>query len=108
MNDLISLHAPIKSSLLVHEKIRDAHNVLFEVPRKSYKPILYGWIETEPMACESSGGNSESPQFFHYGQKSRHMMKRNGYDFTKESGLKFGKGKRALPYSFVPKGKLLP
>jgi len=36
--------------------------------------------------------NSESPQFFHYGQKSLHMMKRMGYDFTKELGLNFGKG----------------
>ena len=28
-----------------------------------------------------------------------------GYDFTKGSGLNFGKGKRALLRSFVPKGK---
>ena len=32
-------------------------------------------------------------------------MKRTGYDFTKESGLNFGKEKWALLYSFVPKGK---
>ena len=56
-------------------------------------------------ARESSWGDSESPQFFHYGQKSCHMMERMGYDFTKESSLNFGKGKRALFCSFVPKGK---
>ena len=33
------------------------------------------------------------------------MMERMGYDFTKESGLNFGKGKQALLRSFVPKGK---
>ena len=33
------------------------------------------------------------------------MMERMGYDFTKESGLHFGKGKLALLRSFVPKGK---
>ena len=33
------------------------------------------------------------------------MMEKMGYDFTKESGLNFGKGKRALLRSFVPKGK---
>ena len=33
------------------------------------------------------------------------MMERMGYDFTKELGLNFGKGKCALLRSFVPKGK---
>jgi len=33
------------------------------------------------------------------------MMEKMGYDFTKESGLNFGKGKRALLRSFVPKSK---
>ena len=33
------------------------------------------------------------------------MMKRMGYNFTKESGLNFGKEKQALLRSFVPKGK---
>ena len=33
------------------------------------------------------------------------MMERIGYDLTKGSGLNFGKGKRALLHSFVPKGK---
>jgi len=30
----------------------------FEVPtkRKGQKPILFEWIEIEPVACESSGG----------------------------------------------------
>jgi len=107
MNALTSLHAPTKSSFLVCKKIRSAHDALFEVParRKGQKSILFGRNETEHVACESSGGNSKSPQFFHYGQKSRHMMERMGYDFTKELGLNFGKGKRALLRSLVPKGK---
>ena len=67
--------------------------------------FYFGRIETEPVACESSEGESKSPQFFHYGPRSHHMMERMGYDFTKESGLNFGKGKRALLCSFVPKGK---
>ena len=33
------------------------------------------------------------------------MMERMRYDFTKESGLNFGKGKRALLHSFVLKAK---
>ena len=80
---------------MVREKIGDAHKSFFEVPAKwkGQKPILFGRIESEPIACESSGGNSEPPQFFHYGQKSRHMIERMGYNFTKGSGLNFGKGK---------------
>jgi len=68
MNALTSLHAPIKSSLVGREKIRDAYNALFEVPTKWewQKPILFGRIESELIAYESLGGNSESPQFFHY------------------------------------------
>jgi len=63
MNALTSLCAPIKSSLLVREKNKGAHNAIFEVPakRKGQKLILFGWIKTEPVACESSGGNFESP-----------------------------------------------
>jgi len=107
MNALTSLRAPIKSFLLVREKIRGAYNAFFGVPvkLKGQKSILFVRIETEPIACESSRGDSESPQFFHYGQKSRQMMERMGYDFTKESGLNFSKRKRVLLRSFVPKGK---
>ena len=92
---------------MVREKIRDAHKALFEVPakRKGQKSILFGRIESEPITCESSGGESKSPQFFHYGQKSSHMMEKMGYDLTNRSGLNFGKGKRALLHSFVSKGK---
>ena len=58
MNTLTLLRAPIKSSLLIREKIRGTHNVLFKVPakRKGQKLILFGRIEIEPVACESLGG----------------------------------------------------
>ena len=89
MNALTSLHAPTKSSLLVCEKIRSARDALFEAlaRRKSQNPILFGQIETEHATCESSEGDSESPQFFLYGQKSSYMMERMEYDFTKKSAL---------------------
>ena len=63
MNALSLLWATIKSSLLVREMISDAHKALFEVPakRKGQKSILFGRIESEPITCESSGDNSESP-----------------------------------------------
>ena len=80
MNAPTSLRSAIKSSLLVRETIGGAHIVFFEVPtkRRGQKPILFGQIKTELISYESSGGDSESQQFFHYGQKSRHMMEKNG------------------------------
>jgi len=71
--------------------------------RSKANSIWKNWVWD--LSYESSRGNSESPQFFYYGQKSRHMMKRIGYDLTKGSGLNFGKEKRALLRSFVSKGK---
>jgi len=96
-------------SLMVHEKIRDACKALFEVPakREGQKPILSGRVESEPIACKSSGGNSESPQFFHYGQKQRHIWKEWGYDFTKWSGLNFSKEKRTYFVRLYRKAKTL-
>ena len=92
---------------MVRKKIGNACKTLFKVPakRKSQKIILFGRIESELIAYESSGDGSESPQFSHYEQKSCHMMERMGYDLTKRSNLNFGKGKRALLRSFVLKDK---
>jgi len=55
---------------MVREKIGDACKALFDVPAKRHKSILFKRIESEPIVCESSGGGSEFPQFFCYGQKS--------------------------------------
>ena len=65
---LILLRAPIKSSLIIRETIEDAHRALFEVPAKweGQKPIVFGKFKSKPIACESSGGSSESPHFLHY------------------------------------------
>jgi len=63
MNALTSFHAPLKSSLLLHEEIGGIYNAFFKVlaKRKGQKPILFWRIETEPVDYESSEGNSESP-----------------------------------------------
>jgi len=48
---------------MVRGKVKDAHNAFFEVPakRKGQKLILFEKIDSELMACESSGGNYEPP-----------------------------------------------
>ena len=50
MNALTSLRAPVKSTLMGREKIRDAYNALFEVLAKwkGQKPTLFGRIESSP------------------------------------------------------------
>ena len=57
INDLTSLHAPTRSSLMVHEKTSNAQGAFFEVPakHKSQKPILFERFESEPKTHESSG-----------------------------------------------------
>ena len=73
--------------------------------RKGQKPILFGRISSEPTPREDSESEEESPQLSHYEPKALKMMKCMGYDLTNRPGLNFGKGRRTLLRSFVPKGK---
>ena len=45
------------------------------------------------------------PQFSHYEPNVLRMMENMGYDLTSDLDLNFGKGRRTLLRSFVPKGK---
>ena len=58
------------------------------------------------MSREDSESENESPQFSHYEPNVLRMMENMGYDLTNGPGLNFGKGRRTLPQSFVPKGKI--
>ena len=60
---LTSLHAPVKSQFMVHEKTSDVQGSFFEVPtkHKGQKPILFGRIESKQMTHESSEDDFESP-----------------------------------------------
>ena len=59
------------------------------------------------MTREDSESEDESPQFSHYKPNVLRMMENMGYDLTYGPGLNFGKGRRILLRSFVPKGKAL-
>jgi len=69
INALILLHAPVRSSFMVHEKISDVQEAFFEEPtkHKGQKPILFERFESKPMTNEISEDDFESPQFSHYG-----------------------------------------
>jgi len=73
--------------------------------RKGQKLILFGQIKSELMSHEESESENESPQFTHYEPNILRMMESMGYDLTNGPGLNFGKGRRTLLRSFVPKGK---
>ena len=107
MGALTSLHVPIKSSFGTYQDNGDAQKSVFLVParRKGQRPILFGRISSEPTPYEESEGEEEPPQFNHYEPKTLKMMKRMGYDLINRPGLNFGKGRRSLLRSFVPKGK---
>ena len=57
------------------------------------------------MTREDSQSEDESPQFSHYEPNVLRMMENMGYDLTNGPGLNFGKGRRTLLRSFIPKGK---
>jgi len=57
------------------------------------------------MTRKDSESENEPPQFSHYEPNALRMMENTGYDLTSGPGLNFGKGKRTLLRSFVPKGK---
>ena len=107
MNALTSLHVPVKSSFETYRDAGNAQESIFMVParRKGQKPILFGRIKSEPMPREESENEKEPPQFGHFEPSVLKMMESMGYDLTNGPGLNFGKGKRTLLRSFVPKGK---
>ena len=107
MDALTSLHVTVKSSFETYQDAIDAQESIFMVParRKGQKSILFGQIKSEPMSREESESEKEPPQFGHYEPNVLRMMESMGYDLTNGPGLNFGKGRRTLLRSFVPKGK---
>jgi len=73
--------------------------------RKGQKPILFRQIKSELMSREESESENELPQFTHYEPNVLRMIESMGYDLTNGPELNFGKGRRTLLQSFVPKGK---
>jgi len=59
------------------------------------------------MVYEDTKSEIELPLFSHYKPNVLKMMENMGYDLTSGHGLNFGKGRRTLLRSFVPKGKPL-
>ena len=57
------------------------------------------------MSYEGSESENEHPQFAHYEPNVLRMMESMGYDLANDPVLNFGKGRRTLLWSFVPKGK---
>ena len=68
IDDLTSLHVPVKSSFETYQDAGDAQESVFIVParRKGQKLILFGQIKSEPMSREESKSEKEPPQFGHY------------------------------------------
>jgi len=57
------------------------------------------------MSHNDSKSENESLQFSHYEPSVLRMMEHTGYDLTSGPGLNFGKERKILLRSFVPKGK---
>ena len=107
MHTLASLHPPVKSSFMSYDVIRDVHGACFEVPARceGQKLTLLGREESSQTARKNSNNDEEFPQFLRYGPALRLIMEKLGYDLTNRPGLNYGKGRRTLPRSFIPKEK---
>jgi len=57
------------------------------------------------MPREDSESENKFPQFSHYEPNVLRMIENMGYDLTRAPGLNFGKGRKTLLLSFIPKGK---
>ena len=59
---LTLLHAPVRLSLVMHEKISDMQGAFFEgsAKYKGQKLILFGRCESEPITRENSKDNDNS------------------------------------------------
>ena len=106
---LTSLHAPLRSSFTACQRFSDVQETFFKVAarRKGQKLILFGGVESDSIIQEDSESDVEPPQFSHYEPDVLRMIENMGYDPTSGLGLNFGKGRRTLLRSFVPKGKAL-
>jgi len=104
---LTSLHVPVRSSLTVYQGVSDTQESLFKVSArcKGQRPILFRRVKSKLITREVSESKNEPPQFSHYEPNVLRMMENMGYDLTSGPGLNFGKGRRTLLRSFVPKGK---
>ena len=104
---LTSLHVPVRSSLTVYQGVSDTQESLFKVSArcKGQRPILFRRVKSKLITREDSESKNEPPQFSHYEPNVLRMMENMGYDLTSGPGLNFGKGRRTLLRSFVPKGK---
>ena len=92
---------------MTYDKMSESQGACFKVPAKHEGkiPILFGRIESKPSTYESSEGDLDPQQLFRYSVNTHRIMERMGYDMIKSPGLNFGKGRRTLLRSFVPKGK---
>lgn len=108
LGTLATFHLPIWSSLVAQPKIAYPKGVVFVVPprRPDQHPITFWRVESwsDPNLGDDNDSQA-SPQFELYEPNFHKMMRKIGYDLTSKQGLNFGKGRRNLLRSFVPKGK---
>jgi len=93
---------------MTYQSVSDAQKSFFKVlaRHKGQKMIFFRRVESKPTICEDSKSETELPQLSHYEPNVLRMMENIGYDLTSGLGLNFGKGRRTLLRSFIPKGKV--
>ena len=97
------LHKPSAASTPM--EAMEGATMVIPPSKQGQLPIIFGRTQPRGPTVADSSSDSDTPQFFHYAQSARHIMKKMGYDLKHGAGLNFGKGRRVLMRNFVPKGK---
>jgi len=74
--------------------------------KEGQSPIIFGKAQPRGSTIADLSSNSDTPQFFHYAQPARHIMKKMGHNLKHGEGLNFGKGRRSLLVTLCQKENL--
>jgi len=90
--------------LTTYQSVSDVQRTFFEVlaRHKGQKLIFFGRVESNSWRLRK---RDWTPSVLSLRAKCLKMMENMGYDLTSGLGLNFGKGRRTLLRSFIPKGK---
>jgi len=102
-----SLHMPLFMLSVTSMPIENGEGSVFVVPpsKRNQSSIVFGRVQPRMSAVTNSDSNSEPPQFFYYARSVHHMMRRLRYNLQRGNSLHFGRGRRGLLRTFVPKEK---
>ena len=81
-----SLHMPLHKPSASSTPMESAEGAVLVIPpsKEGQLPIIFGRTQPRGPTVADSSSDSDTPQFFHYAQPARHIMKKMGYNLSME------------------------